>query len=1090
MRNILIAVLIAIGALLAALPAGQAPPDELERGWFNPPPDARPHVYWLWLNGYVDPATARAELQEMKDAGIGGVLLFDMGARGDKSAQPPAGPAFLSDAWMKQMKESVGDAKRLGLQVDFSVVSSWDLGGHWIKPEHGSMGLYPVETAVDGGREVDVELPFPAPAAGVPLGADGRPAFWRDAAVLAIRNPKRNPWHEVVMELDPRGVHELTHAVLDNGDPGKPDLAALMSPVREFSIAVSEDGAGDAGFREVLRGTLKPGAGPQRFDLPAGTRGRYVRLRMLSAYEPAKPHWTLGEFELFNKGGVNVVAAHEADRKRDGAKVLRGSAPLSHGPAWNRTNLHDGQAKGPSGVFATLGMPPVQLSSPGEPLDVTRFVDAQGRLKWNAPPGRWTILRYVVMNTGERLKVPSPNSDGWATDHFSASATRAHMDYVIARLKETFGDLRPAGLANLYLASYEVVGPVWSPGFVADFKRLRGYDMSPYLPALFGSMVGTEETTERFLFDYRKTLSDVLITAYYRAAQASAHEAGLGIKSEAGGPGPPVHNVPVDALLANSAVDEIQGEFWPYRQSADGMWVVKETASAGHVYGKKRVHMEAFTSFEGWREGPQDLKASADRVFCEGGNHFVWHTWTHAPPEAGKPGWVYLAGTHLNRNVTWWPKAKPFIDYLSRSSYLLQRGQFVGDVLYYYGDGGDKFVGPKRVDPALGPGYEYDYTNSDVILNRLSVRDGRFVLPDGTSYSVLVMPDDVEAHPAVLAKIEQLAAQGGTVVGPRPLRAVGLEGYPASDDRVREVAARLWGDLDGKSKTGRRHGQGRVVWGKPLRAVLEEMRIGPDFAAPPELDFIHRRDGATDIYFVRNRTNSPVAAAPLFRATGRRPELWDAVTGLMRTAPAWTAKAGGTEVPLRLDAHGSVFVVFRSSGEASRVAPPADKGASTLLVETPWMVEFEGRSEAVRMTRLSSWTEHSDTAVKYYPGTARYHTTFNVPAGWRNRGLPERISLGSLWTIGEVWLNGQNLGISWTRPFELDASRALREGPNELVVEVTGTWFNRLVGDAKLPPGQRTTRTNVTTSGQQPWSRLEPVAAGLFGPVRVVRGRP
>ena len=1090
MRMILIAVVIAIGAVLVILPAGQALPDELERGWFNPPDDARPHVYWLWLNGHVDAATARAELQAMKDAGIGGVLLFDMGARGDKQVQPPAGPAFLNDAWMRQMKESVGDAKRLGLQVDFSVVSSWDLGGHWIKPEHASMGLYPVEAEIEGGRAVDVELPFPVAAAGAPKGSDGRPAYWRDAAVLAFKDARRASSHDFVIKLDPAADHALVEAVLDNGAPGAAAVTGTMSMVKEFSVAVSSTGTRDADFREVTRGSLRAGPGEQRFAFPAGTKGRFVRLRLLSAHDASKPRWTLGEFAVMNAAGVNVAAARAADNRRNGAQVVRGSAPLGYGPEWNRDNLHDGQAKGATGVFATLGPAPFEIAGAEAAVDVTRFVDRQGRLRWNAPAGRWTILRYVVMNTGERLKVPSPNSDGWATDHFSAEATRAHMDHVIARLKATFGDLRGAGLANLYLASYEVVGPVWSPGFIEDFKRLRGYDMTPYLPAIFGARVGTEETTERFLFDYRKTLSDVLITAYYRAAQEAAHEAGLGIKSEAGGPGPPVHNVPVDSLLANAAVDEIQGEFWPFWLSVDGLWVVKETASAGHIYGKKRVHMEAFTSFEGWREGPQDLKPSADRVFCEGGSHMVWHTWTHGPPEAGKPGWVYLAGTHLNRNVTWWPKAKPFIDYLSRSSYLLQRGRFVGDVLYYYGDGGYKFVGPRRVDPSLGPGYDYDYTNSDVILNRLMVRDGRFVLPDGTSYAVLVMPDDIEAHPAVLAKIEQMVAQGGTVVGPRPRRAAGLEGYPASDVKVAEIAGRLWGDLDGKAKTSRAHGKGRVVWGKPLRAVLGEMRIGPDFTAPAELDFIHRRDGAMDIYFVRNTTGRVVSAAPVFRATGRQPELWDAVTGGIRTAPAWTAREGGTEVPLTLDANGSVFVIFRRMGEATRMAPPVETGASTLLVGAPWTVEFEGRTEPVVMQGLESWTLHSDPLVKNYPGTARYHATFNVPAGWRNRSMPERISLGNLWTIGEVWLNGNNLGVSWTRPFEVDASRALREGRNELVVEVTGTWFNRLVGDAKLPPGERTTRTNVTTSGHRPWAQHEPVPAGLFGPVRVVRGRP
>ena len=1083
MRAVFAGGLAAAAALLLAGQTGSA--DEWERGWRNPPRDARPHTYWLWLNGYVDPAAAREELQAMKDAGFGGVLLFDMGARGPKESQPPAGPAFLSPPWMKQFKESVDQARGLGLQVDFSVVSSWDMGGHWIPPKYGSMGLYPVETAVAGGRAVDIELPFPRKPPNAPAGPDGKPVFWRDAAVLAIPSNLRGPGHDFVIQLEPAGEQELKEAVLDNGTPGGSPETAAMTPARAFSVAVSSGGTSDADFREVLRGELPAGAGAHRFALPAGTRGRYVRLRLLSAHDPSKPHWTLGEFSLFNTAGVSVALGYQGNQLRRGATMVRSTAPLGYGQEWNRENLHDGSVSGSRGVFASAGPPPFRVAAKSQVIDVTRFVNSNGRLQWNAPQGEWTIQRYVVMNIGERLKVPSPNSDGWASDHFSAEATRAHMDYVVARLRETFGDLKSSGLSNLYLASYEVVGPVWSPGFLDDFKKLRGYDMTPFLPAVFGASVVDSETTARFLFDYRKTLSDVLIRAYYAAAREEAHKAGLGIKSEAGGPGPPVHNVPVDSLLANAAVDEIQGEFWPFRPNADALWVVKETAAAGHLYGKPRVHMEAFTSFDGWREGPQDLKPHADRVFCEGGNHMVWHTWTHAPPEAGKPGWVYQAGTHVNRNVPWFPKIKPFLDYLSRSSYLLQRGQFVGDVLYYYGDGGYRFIPPRKVKPGLGPGYDYDYTNSDALLNRLSMKNGRFTLPDGTSYAVLVLPDERDMLPAVLEKLERLVSEGGTVIGPKPLRAVGLEGYPNSDTTVRELAARLWGDLDGTAKKVRTHGKGRVIWGQTEREVLTSMGIGPDFVAPAAVDFIHRREGASDLYFVRNTTDQPLTAAPRFRAGNRLPELWNPVTGETGTAAAWRRQGASMEVPLDLPPNGSMFVVFRRAAPAAPAKRPAVKLPDAVAIAGPWTVDFAGGPQAIGFPRLSSWTESTDERVKYFSGTARYRATFRMPANWRRTGVAPRIDLGRLWTIGEVWLNGKPLGIAWTAPFSVDASSALRDGDNELVVEVTNNWFNRVVGDSKLPPEQRTTRTNMMQSGGKPWNQQEPAASGLFGPVQV-----
>jgi len=1084
---------LAAAVLLAAAAGRSAAPDTLESGWRNPPPQSRPHTYWLWLNGYVNPEAARAELKEIKEAGFSGVLMFDMGARGEKSLQPPAGPAFLSPPWMKQFKEYVQLASQLGLQFDFSVISSWDLGGHWIEPKHGSMGLYATETAFRGGRAVDVTLPFPTATPASPKGPDGKPAFWQDVAVLAARNAKRLPGHEFVWALDPPGVHDLKEFVLDNGNPRAPaNLAATMTPVREFTVSISTSGTDASDFREVVRASLPASAGPQHFAVPAGAKARYVRLLLVSGHDATRPRWTLGEFSAIDTKGNNTMLARVGDTRRNGAIVIRAATPLGYDGEWNLDNLNDNDPNGPRGVFSSAGLPGFAFAGPSDMVDVTAKVGRDDHLRWDAPAGEWSILRYVVMNTGERLKVPSPNSDGWATDHLNSEATHAHMKYVLDRLGENFGNLKTSGIRNLYLASYEVRGPVWSPTFTAEFKKRRGYEMAPYLPAIFGASVGGREMTERFIFDYRKTLGEVLVDAYYKAARDDAHKAGLYIKSEAGGPGPPVHNVPVDSLLANAAVDSIQGEFWPFWPNADGLWVVKEPASAGHVYGKAPVHLESFTSAENWREGPQDIKASADRVFCEGGNHFVWHTWTHNAPEAGLPGWGYYAGTHINRNVTWWPKAKPFIDYLSRGSYLMQRGKFVAEVLYYYGDGGYKFIGPRRNDASLGPGFDYDFANSDVILNRLSVRDGRLVLPDGMSYAVLVLPEGEEIHADVLAKVEKLTAAGATVIGPKPRRAVGLEGYPASDAKVRDLAARLWGDLDGKSKTSRVYGKGRVVWGPSVRSVLTGMKLGPDFVAPAVFDYTHRRDGATDIYFVRNTTAEPVKGALEFRVTGKQPELWNAVTGEIRNS-AYRTVSGRTAIDVELAANGSTFVVFRRAAAAASSSTPAPSAVrATLPIDGAWTVEFQperGAPPRATLPSLVSWTTNSDPGIKYFSGSAKYRKTFQAPKGWRAGGNKVQLDLGRLWNIGEAWLNGKPLGIVWTSPFTLDCTSALRDGENELVVEVTNTWFNRMVGDAKKAAGPPITRSNVSISGGKPWAKHEPLESGLFGPVRLVQVR-
>ncbi|MPZ20388.1 MAG: hypothetical protein GEV06_21100 [Luteitalea sp.] len=1106
----------------------------LARGFENPPPEARPHVYWLWLNGYIDRATALEELKAMKAAGFSGVLAFDMGARGPKELQPPAGPAFLSADWLRTFHEVVGAARDLGVQVDFSVINSWDLGGPWVEPRHASMGLYPSETTIQGGRRIDLVLPFPYGSASAPRGDEGKPLFWKDVATVALPTA-RVAGHELVLRLDPDRVNDLREAVFDNGTANaEPPLADTMTPTREVALAVSSSGAREQDFQEVLRVSLPAAAGPTRFPLPTGTRARYVRLTLLSGHDATRQRLTLGELSLIDERGENVAASRHIDRQRPGALILRHSTPLGYDAEWNLDNLHDGDVSGPDGLFATAGLPPLRVRDASAVIDLTGRVDDSGRLQWDAPAGEWTVLRYVCMNTGERLKVPSPNSDGWATDHLNAEATRVYMQHVVSRLRETFGDLRESGLRNLYLASYEVRGPVWSPTFTEEFRRRRGYDMTPYLPLVFGGRLDSEEMTERFLFDYRKTLGEVLVDAYYRAAREVAAAAGLTIKSEAGGPGPPVHNVPVDALLANGAVDEIQGEFWPRRWNMDPLWVVKETASAGHIYGKRLIHMEAFTSHESWVGAPQSLKASADRVFTEGGNHMVWHTWSHAPPEGGQPGWAYYAGTHINRKVTWWPKVKPWVDYLSRASFLLQQGTFVADVLYYYGDGGYNFVGPRRNDPSLGPGYDYDVINTDVLLSSLTVRDdGRVAIPNGTDYAVLVLPDRREMHPEALAKVEQLVAAGATVVGPKPGRAAGFEDYPASDRRVRQLADELWGSGEPSARGRRAYRKGTVIWGTPLREILAALRVAPDFVQQEldgeggPFDFIHRRDGTTEMYFIRNTLDREASTVVTFRVAGRQPELWDPMTGERQTQALYEIADDRTRLTLTLPAHGSTFVIFSraveqptwtsvhptaqvvhidgepmleadragdftfvgATGERSSVT--IDPVPAAVTIDTGWTLQLPeamGMPRQVALPRLISWTDHDNPAIRYFSGTARYRARFSLPSDWdtaSNNPKLRRVylDLGALWSIGEVWMNDHSLGIVWTDPFRVDCTESLRPGENELIVEVTNTWQNRLVGDAALPPAQRVTRTNVVTSDATPWSELQPMRSGLFGPV-------
>ncbi|MDD4191624.1 MAG: glycosyl hydrolase, partial [Mangrovibacterium sp.] len=423
--------------------------------------------------------------------------------------------------------------------------------------------------------------------------------------------------------------------------------------------------------------------------------------------------------------------------------------------------------------------------------DISGQVDQDGRLRWDVPDGEWNIVRFICTNTGKMLHSPSINSNGLVIDHFNPDATQVHFQSIVDSLMKGGITLGDNALKYLYLCSYEVWGISWTPNFQNEFSARRGYSIIPYLPALTGQTIGNEEVTSRFRYDFDKTICDLIVDAHYKNATRISNQYGLQLSAESGGPGP----VPVEALKALGALDIPRGEFW-YGSNTS---LVKEIACAAHIYGKELVEQEAYTSWVMWQEGPCDLKAISDNSFCNGMNKIIFHTYPHHPDGNDSPGWAYYAGTHIGPGRVWWPKAKPFMDYLSRCSFLLRQGLFVGDVCYYYGDQGFNYVPEKNTDPSLGYGYDYDVTNPEVILTRMDAVDGKIVLPDGMSYELLALPSRKDMDLEVLRKIQKLVRAGVTIAGPKPSQSNGLNRYPEKDEEVRKLADELWGDCDGET---------------------------------------------------------------------------------------------------------------------------------------------------------------------------------------------------------------------------------------------------------------------------------------------------
>lgn len=708
-----------------------------------------------------------------------------------------------------------------------------------------------------------------------------------------------------------------------------------------------------------------------------------------------------------------------------------------------------------------------------EVVDLTPQVDSQGRLTWDVPAGQWTLLRFGGL---------ALEGHEYDVDILDPKAVEGHFQRMGQAILQDAGPLAGKTLTHFYSVSWEGTAPTWTRALDQEFKKYRGYDLRPWLPVLAGFTVNSREQSERFLRDYYKTLGDCFRDNFYGTMRELSHRAGLQWHSESGGPWDRklVSFTDADQLAFLARNDMPQGEFWftgaPIKRRQE---LNRPQAMTAHIYGRRLAATEAFTHMvQHWSAYPAALKPFADAAFSDGVNQFVWHTFTASPPELGKPGSEYFAGTHINPNVTWFPQAGPFITYLGRCQYLLRQGLFVADVCTYIGDKpylhwGRAAKWSERATLQLPPGYTYDLLTTEVLLERVAVKDGDVVLPDGMRYRVLVVDlDEESAPPAALRKIAELKRAGATVVfgQRRPQRAVGLANYPAGDEEVKRLGETLWAN----SPT--------------LAEAMQAKHLLPDFAGAYEA--IHRRTADGDIYFVSGQG----AADCTFRVSGKRPELWDAVSGTTCDATNWRATDDGrTLVSLTLPENGSVFVVFRKAGQASAAAPPPRPRAEQVLAG-PWTVNFQpgrGAPASAVFEKLTAWDQHRDTGIKFFSGTATYQKSFEISEAQAKR--PVWLQLGEVKYLAQVRLNGRDLGIVWTAPWSVELTKALKPGRNELEIAVTNTWVNRLIGDAALPPEKRLTKTNValekgkrTVKVYQGFGSDDPLMpSGLLGPVRL-----
>ena len=749
------------------------------------------------------------------------------------------------------------------------------------------------------------------------------------------------------------------------------------------------------------------------------------------------------------------------------------------------------------------------------------------QLSWTVPEGSWKIVRFVCAPTGQPLAVPSPNSAALQMDHFSASAQKENLEYIFDRLEGELGDLRNhPSLKYLYVDSYEVNSGIWSPNLSEFFKDLHGYDMTPYLPALNGFTIENKETTQRFVEDYKKALSEMIIKNHYTLGEQICQEHGIAYAAEAGGPGPPIHNVPFEDLKALGSLSYLRGEFWNKHKSLEELQIIKGIASAAHIYGKRYIEAEAFTSVYVWQEGPAELKPLADRAMCEGLNRFVYHTFPHTPPESGTPGWIYNFGTIINTTRAWWPLSTGFHTYLGRCSYLLQEGNFIADVAYYYGSKAPNFASPAIKIPGLShKGYDYDVINTEVLVRDMEVDNGQLVLPNGQRYNLLVLSNETKMDVEALKKIKQLVESGATIIGEKPTTVHGLSNLEKRQADLDRLSDELWGKTDSE--------KGKIISTQTPDQVLQNMGLGHDFKYgnndKDSLQFIHRKYNKMDYYFFRNVNPSASALTISFRQTGKIPELWNAETGKIIKYPVYKDDGTYITMPFNLEGYESVFVVFKdgnedhiesistksyevfsrpemllSPGQMTENVFLKDEGKfkikhssgttiskeltkSDLMIEGDWILKFPhgwGAPQVDTINNLKSWHEF-DNGTKYFSGTGVYQVAFDFDINDMNL---IQLDLGEVYEISKIYLNGNDLGEKWHAPYSYNITPYVKSGTNYLTVEVANLMNNQMIGDSFVPDQYKRTHSNIDkgpTPWAKPWSEVPLKPSGLIGPVSV-----
>jgi hypothetical protein len=1076
------------------------------------------------MNGNITKEGIKLDLEWMNRVGIGGFQNFDASLTTPKLVDQRL--VYMTPEWKDAFLYATKLADQLGLEEAIAGSPGWsESGGPWVKPSQGMKKVVWSETRLEGGKPFSGVLPHPPAVSGpiqnIPLfdflalisgqSPKAGSTFYADTAVIAYRAADTDVPVSTLQPKITSSGGSLDLALLTDGDLVKttqlPKAAAgqqawvqyeFTSPqtMRAVTLVLNDPGAVAANMF---------GAAASIADVEASDDGQTFRKLVDIPNDGGQEHtiaFPAATTRFFRIAFVDKPAGGFTEGRFDVENPFGDFSGMKPNPNFEiaelvlRPGARVSRFEEKAGFANLIGIdsfptPPVAANDAirkSDIVDLTSKMRSDGTLDWTPPPGNWTVLRFGYSLTGITNHPASPEGTGLEVDKLNREDVKEYMNTYLDNYKSAVGDLMGKhGLRYVINDSWEAGTANWTDDIVAEFAKRRGYDPRPWMPVLAGRVIESSEDSDRFLWDFRKTLGELLAENHYDQINDILHARGMGHYGESHeegrafiGDGMEVkrHNdVPMSAMWTQRP--GVNNEQYGY--NAD----IRESASVAHIYGQNLVAAESLTASSGaWAWSPATLKPTADKELAMGLNRFVIHTSVHQPLLDKKPGLALGPfGQWFNRNETWAEQAKPWISYLARSSYLLQQGRFDADIVYFYGEDSNLTALFGRKNPDTPVGYNFDYINADALVHVLTFKDGQLATPSGMRFRVLALdPHSQHMSLPVLRKIRDLVQAGANVAGPKPTDTPSLSDDPKE---FQSIVDQLWGSGNGNSV-----GKGRVYGDKTLSEVLTTIGVAPDFEyTKPESDtnllFVHRKLSDGDLYYVDNRNDRSEALDATFRVAGKEAELWHGDTGTIEPASFQIANSR-TTVPLHLEPWGTVFVVFHKPTKTQSRNLPKTVDTTVATIEGPWDVSFEpnlGAPAKITIDKLSSWSDNTDEGVKYFSGKGTYTKTIDVSSDWLAQGAHVSIDLGDVKNMAEISVNGKPFGILWKAPYRVDITSALKPGKNTLEIRVTDAWTNRIIGDRQ--PNAAKTYTFTSPKYYKADSKL--VASGLLGPVTIIR---